>query len=205
MTTEEGEDLDELTTSTKLSLAIVFNTLLDLYEDDEWKQLEFMVIFKSMMKDVIDNLEDDNNLSTSEQRKLLVLQYLYDITSDWIDDNDYSDEDLHTAPNGKKYIIVYDEAKACYTSPRFYNPNKCFPSLSEVKNYININNLAWDHTVDTSRSSSSYVAPNGKAYTIQKTTDGRYFSYRFISPKYFNTLTDIKNYINVNNPKGISR
>jgi hypothetical protein len=48
---------------------------------------------------------------------------------------------------------------------------------------------------------ATYHAPNKKAYNIQKTIDWKYFSYKFISPKYFYSVNDIKTYINTNNPK----
>ena len=164
-----------------------------------------MVIFKSMLTDLIDEMEADDNLSSSETRKLAILNYLLDITQEFIDDNDISDEGVHTAPNGRVYLIVYDDPKACYTSPNFLTPNKCFPSLTAMKSYIDANNQAWTHTADTTRKAQTYIAPSGKTYIILKTTTGKYFSYRFISPKYFNSLAEIQAYISRNNPKGKGR
>jgi len=194
-----------LSTTSKLNIAIVFDTIADLYKDNISKQVEFMVTFKSMLNDLIKNLEDDNSLNSSEKRKLAVLNYLLDITQQFIDDNNISDGDVHTAPNGKRYIITYDTAKACYTSPNFLTPNKCFPVLATMKTYIDANNTTWTHTVDTTRSTPNYMAPNGKTYKIQKTTTGKYFSYRFIAPKYFNSLKETQDYIKKNNPKGQGR
>jgi len=158
-----------------------------------------------MLKDQIETMEDDNNLTSTEERKLAILKYLLDLTEQFIDDNNISDGDSHTAPNGKVYLITHDSNKACYTSPNFLSPNKCFPTLEGIKSYINANNLARSHTVDTTRKSVTYKAPSGKTYIIQKTTDNRYFSYRFISPKYYNSLQAAKDYINKNNPKGKGR
>lgn len=194
-----------LSSSSKLNIVTVFDTIADLYKDNKSKQNEFMVIFKSMLEDLIEELEDEDDLSSTEERKLAVLKYLLDLTEDFIDDNDISDGDVHTAPNGRAYVIVFDDAKSCYTSPNFLTPNKCFPVLANMKAYIDANNLAWTHTVDTSRASQTYQSPSGKTYTIQKTTSSKYFSYRFISPKYFNSLAEIKSYIDKNNPKGKGR
>jgi len=188
-----------------LAIAIVFDTITDLYADNKGKQLEFIVTFNSMLKDLIDTMEDDNNLSSSEERKLAILNYLAEIVQEFIDDNNISDEEFHTAPNGKIYVIVRDDNKSCYTSPNFLVQNKCFPSLVAMKKHIDDNNLAWKHTVDTSRSTPIFVAPNMKMYTILKTTDGRYFSYRFVTPRYFNSLKDTQNYINANNRKNQRR
>jgi hypothetical protein len=63
-------ELDNLTTTTKLSVAVVFNSLLDLYEDNEGKQLEFMIILNSMIEDMMDDLEKDDQLNSSERRRL---------------------------------------------------------------------------------------------------------------------------------------
>jgi len=202
---EGGATDTTLSSSSKLNIVTVFDTLADLYADNKSKQNEFMVIFKSMLKDLISGLENQNNLDSSEKRKLAVLSYLLDLTEKFINDNNISDGDTHTAPNGRVYVITYDEAKACYTSPNFLSPNKCFPSLSAMKSYIDANNQAWNHTVDTSWGPQTHKAPNNKTYMIYKTTGGKYFSYRFISPKYFNGLAEINSYIDKNNPKGKGR
>lgn len=190
-----------LSSATKLNILTVFENIADIYADNKSKQVEFIVIFKSMLTDLIDGMEADNSLSNSEIRKLSILSYLLDITQEFIDDNDISDEGAHTAPNGKVYLIKYDDTKECYTSPNFLTPNKCFQSLEAMKSYINTNNKARIHTADTTRSAQNYQAPSGKIYTILRTTTEKYFSYRFISPKYFNSLAEIKTYISKNNPK----
>ncbi len=55
--------------------------------------------------------------------------------------------------------------------------------------------------IDNSRISAPHIAPNWKVYTIYKTLDGRYSSNNFIIKKYFWSLSEIKTYINKNNPK----
>jgi hypothetical protein len=86
---------------------------------------------------------------------------------------------------------------------------KTFSTLDAIRNYININNPGlgiyqgipfstangWNHTVDSSWQSAPYTAPNGKTYSLFKTTDGRYSSYEFSSPKYFISIDALKNHI----------
>jgi hypothetical protein len=43
------------------------------------------------------------------------------------------------------------------------------------------------------------MAPNSKSYTIYK-TDRWYMSYKLMQVKYYATITELKNYINTNNP-----
>jgi hypothetical protein len=44
-----------------------------------------------------------------------------------------------------------------------------------------------------------YAAPNGKEYRIYK-TNRWYMSYKLMKVKYYETLSDLKNHINKNNP-----
>lgn len=108
----------------------MFDTIADLYANNISKQGEFMATFKSMLEDLISTMEDDNSLTTAEERKLAILNYMLDLTEEFIDDHNISEEDTHTAPNGRVYVVVYDDAKACYTSPNFLTANKCFPTLA---------------------------------------------------------------------------
>lgn len=130
-----------------------------------------MTIFQSMVKDEIDELEDIKNPSTSEKRRLAILDYLKNLIDKYLDDNDISDATIYTAPNGKKYTVIFDKSKSCYTSPVFLNKSKCFYTRTEFNNFVDINNPARTHTVDTSWSTATHYAPSGKSYTIQKTTD----------------------------------
>jgi len=204
-TSQESDWSSTLSAASKLNVLMVFETITDLYANNKSKQVEFMVTFKSMLTDLIDEMESDNSLSTTETRKLSILKYLLDITENFIDDENISDQEVHTAPNGRVYKVIYDDNKACYTSPNFLSANKCFPTLAGMKSYIDANNLAWTHTVDTTWKAQNYQAPSGKTYTILKTTSWKYFSYRFISPKYFNSLKETQTYISKNNPKGKGR
>lgn len=55
--------------------------------------------------------------------------------------------------------------------------------------------------IDTKWLSAPYIAPNGKTYNLFKTLDGKYSAQNFIYKKYFNSLTELKQYIDKNNPR----
>lgn len=55
--------------------------------------------------------------------------------------------------------------------------------------------------IDTKWISAPYIAPNGKTYNLYKTLDGKYSAYNFIYKKTFNSLTELKQYIDKNNPR----
>ena len=55
--------------------------------------------------------------------------------------------------------------------------------------------------IDTKWFSAPYTAPNGKVYNLFKTTTDKYSSYNFIYKKYFDTLQEMKAYIDKNNPR----
>lgn len=55
--------------------------------------------------------------------------------------------------------------------------------------------------IDTKWISAPYIAANGKTYNLYKTLDGKYSAYNFIYKKTFNSLTELKQYINKNNPR----
>lgn len=55
--------------------------------------------------------------------------------------------------------------------------------------------------IDTKWISAPYTAPNGKVYNLYRTIDGRYSAYNFIYKRYFSSLTELKQYINKNNPR----
>jgi len=74
-----------------------------------------------------------------------------------------------------------------------------------MKAYINVNNggsyagstsaLSSSLSVDSTWQSAPYTAPNGKVYSLFKTTDGRYSSYTFSVAKYFVSVDAMKSYI----------
>ncbi len=106
---------------------------------------------------------------------------------------------IHVAPNGKIYHIQSEGGG--YTSTEFVG-SKYFDNLSTMTYYIDGKNPATDvrdHHVDTTFTPITYLAPNSKEYRIYK-TDRWYMSYRLMKVKYFNSLLELEDYINKNNP-----
>jgi hypothetical protein len=80
-----------------------------------------------------------------------------------------TDPGKHIAPNGKVYLIQYDDQG--YTSSDFSSV-KYFSTIDALRSHINSKNLPQEvrsHQVDTSFTPQTYIAPNGKSYTIYKT------------------------------------
>ncbi|MFA6255675.1 MAG: hypothetical protein WC606_00700 [Candidatus Absconditabacterales bacterium] len=112
---------------------------------------------------------------------------------------DTSDPMRHIAPNGKIYHLIGQYGG--FSATEFASP-KYFDSMESIVRYIDIKNPAkeiWTHTVDTVFIPIVYAAPNGKEYRIYKTNRG-YMSYKLMKVKYYETLSDLKNHINKNNP-----
>jgi len=106
---------------------------------------------------------------------------------------------LHVAPNGKIYHLIGQYGG--YSAEEF-TTSKYFDSLQSIKTYIDLKNPAkeiWTHTVDTMFIPIVYAAPNGKEYKIYK-TDKWYMSYKLMKVRYYTTLSELKNYIDINNP-----
>lgn len=106
---------------------------------------------------------------------------------------------VHVAPNGKIYHLVGQYGG--YSAEEFMTP-KYFDSLQGIKSYIDLRNPAkdiWKHTLDTSFIPIVYAAPNGKEYRIYK-TDRWFMSYKLMKVRYFSSLSELKSYINKNNP-----
>lgn len=192
-------DSSDLTTTQKLHISIIYNTLSELYSDS--KQEDFMLSLKELVKDKISQMKDDDEDSESIQ----TMQYLYNLINkdfEW-DTGSSSSSDTYTAPNGKEYPITKDSDG--YTSSKFIK-TKYFDTRDELETYIDKNNpksvyVGGDYAIDQSRSSSTYTAPNGKVYNFFKTTKGKYGSSNFATAKLFDDVATMKKHIEVNNPK----
>lgn len=154
-----------------------------------------MLSFKDIVKEKVENMIE--NKKTDEE--IETMKYLYNLIN-----NDFEGENInnstYTAPNGKKYSI--ESNSKGYTSSNFITSGKYFTTLSEMKKYIDGNNPASEYkniSIDQSRYTSEYKAPNGKIYVFFKTTDGKYGSNNFISGKLFTDLAVMKKHIDVNN------
>lgn len=209
------EDIDtNLSNTEKLMIIAVFETLRDLYAGD--KEEEFFNTFMLMLEEKMDDFDDNDD-------EYDALKYLYDLVEQYYEDGDFGDNvsttpwivnNIYTAPNGKKYTITYDSSKQRFTSTNFVVP-KYFPTLDTLKYIIDINNpvgskyanakpilARWKRAaIDGTRQASPYTAPNKKAFYFFKTIDERYSSYTFTSERYFNSLLDVKEFINSTNKK----
>lgn len=58
-----------------------------------------------------------------------------------------------------------------------------------------------DTNIDNTWISAPHIAPNGKVYNLYKTIDGRYSAHNFVIKKYFTSLSEMKTYIDKNNPR----
>ncbi len=80
-------------------------------------------------------------------------------------------------------------------------------SIETMKYLYNLINrdFAWEGSSSSSNSSSSnsYIAPNGKEYTIKFVSGDGYTSTKFVKAKYFDTRDEIETYIDKNNPKSV--
>ena len=112
---------------------------------------------------------------------------------------DASDPMRHIAPNGKIYHLIWQYGG--FSATEFVSA-KYFDSMDGIIRYIDLKNPAkeiWTHTVDTSFNPIVYAGPNGREYKIFK-TDRWFMSYKLMKVKYYTTLSELKNYINWNNP-----
>lgn len=200
LTTEEEDDEDEDDEDNDNDYDLSDDEIDELEQTYELISIldnNLKLKFKDMLEDKIDELEDD----WEDQEEIDKLRYIYDRV---VEDINWTEDTIYTAPNGKTYIIIYQESVG-YSSINFSttNRNKYFSTLNEIQSFIDKNNqkTSINYTVDTSRNTSIYTAPNGKIYNIFRTTNGQYWSYNMVIPKLFSTLQDLKNHINKNNPK----
>lgn len=192
-------DIGELSTTQKLHISIIYNTLSELYDGS--KQEDFMLSLKELVKDKITEMEDDNE----DEESIDTMRYLYNLINKDFESDTWSSSssDTYTAPNGKDYKITKDSNG--YTSSNFIK-SKYFDTREEIETYIDKNNpksvyVGGDYAIDQSRSSSTYKAPNGKVYNFFKTTTGKYGSSNFATAKLFDDVATMKKHIDVNNPK----
>jgi hypothetical protein len=104
---EDSRDACDLGNSEKLSIASIFNAILNTYEEDSGLA-SFLIVMQSMLEDNI-ALDSDNSCK---------MEYLYDMMDDYLNDDlkDYDITDKHTTPNCKEYNIEYSETKKAYYS-----------------------------------------------------------------------------------------
>ncbi|MFA7298425.1 MAG: hypothetical protein WC010_02150, partial [Candidatus Absconditabacterales bacterium] len=204
-----------LSSTERLQIIAIFEALRDLYAGD--KEIEFFNSFMVMIQSKIDGL----GTSVDDVNRREALQYLYDLADQYngnevttgldIENTSRIINGVYTAPNGKKYKITYDSIKK-FTSSNFITP-KYYPTLDVLKYDIDRNNpmgssylnaktikARWGRiSIDGTRQTSAYTAPNRKVFYFFKTTEGQYSSYTFTVERYFDSLEAVKEYIHNSN------
>ena len=123
------------------------------------------------------------------------IDFLYITVKYRYDNLEVEDRTVYIAPNGKQYLVEYDENRMAYTSPDFSRP-KYFPTRELFKNHIDLNNPAiWKWWIIW----NVITTHNGKVYTIYQ-TNWKWTSSNFKTAKYFDSKEDIINHILANNP-----
>jgi cysteine-rich repeat protein len=182
--------------------ALIFLSIREAY-DDETKFRQVLQLMLTMINTMI-----TTSANQWSDPSMYALQCFADIVQNYLNTTPDNTTDLtdqvHTAPNGKKYIIRTTTNPAWFTSPDF-KYNKVFNTYQNIINHIDANNPgnAWssnNHIVDPSFSPVIFTAPNGKRYTIIKTNKG-FTSPQFIRPAYRPTQQELEAHIRRHNPK----
>ncbi len=177
-------------------IQMIFDTLVDNYDNNSWAYEEFLYTMQSMLSDEI-NFENNCNLMYLQD---LIQQALG--MSQWTTINTAS----HTAPNCKTYQISYDATNLHYTSPTLVTATY-FANRDTLTKYIDSKNPGDCHIasyvassrVFTNTSTSKHIATNGKIYYIT-IENGKYTSNNFVSKKYFTSIAELRSYIDSQNP-----
>ncbi|MCF7835342.1 DUF4215 domain-containing protein [Candidatus Gracilibacteria bacterium] len=198
-TMEEGDDnSSSLSTIQKIRIMSIFNLIKDIYSDNPTKEQEFLYTLRSMVEDKLDILDEDDEAYPAFEYLLGLIESHLIISG--IDESD------HIAPNCKEYEISYDDDEGAYYSPDFKKV-QYFSTRETLIRYIDsknpgdcrINTYGTDYVNTNNTDPEKHIAPNGKVYKIESTSNG-YTSSDFTYTKYFDTIEAIRSYINVNNP-----
>lgn len=172
----------------------IFDSLVENYSGEASRYDEFLYTMQSMLSDEID-FTNDCNLSYLQT----LIQDTLGITQGSISTGN------HIAPNCKEYAITYDSSRLTYTSPTLTRITY-FANRDSLTRYIDSKNPGDCHIntywvsswVFTNNDPSEHIAPNGKIYAITMES-GKYTSTNFVYKKYFNTITELRSYIDKNN------
>jgi len=195
-----------LSNTTKLQIIAIFEALRDLYAGD--KATEFFNTLLVMLQNRVGGTSNNDTRDALQYLRDLVQYYGGQGGGDNINNTRWIVNGHYTAPNGKRYKIIYDNNKQRFSSPDFVTP-KYFPTLDTLKYIIDINNplgsryatvkpiiARWRNAaIDGTRQSSPYTAPNKKVFYFFKDINGRYSSYTFTTERWFNSLNDVKEFI----------
>lgn len=199
-----GWDDPLLTPLQKLWWTIFVDSLVEMYQNNPEKLATFLATFMQLLQDKSDyyaqeilnaQLSWDNELANEYRTYKNAVDFLYTIVKYRYDNLNVEDRTVYIAPNGKQYLVEYDEHRMAYTSPDFARP-KYFPTRELFTNHIDMNNPAvWKWWIVW----NVITTHNGKVYTIYE-TNWKWTSSNFKTAKYFDTKEDIINHILANNP-----
>ena len=199
-----GWDDPLLTPLQKLWWTIFVDSLVEMYQNNPEKLATFLATFMQLLQDKSDSyaqeilnaqLSWDNELANEYRTYKNAVDFLYTIVKYRYDNLNVEDRTVYIAPNGKQYLVEYDEHRMAYTSPDFARP-KYFPTRELFTNHIDMNNPAvWKWWIVW----NVITTHNGKVYTIYE-TNWKWTSSNFKTAKYFDTKEDIINHILANNP-----
>ncbi len=199
-----GWDDPLLTPFQRLWWMIFVDSLVEMYQNDPAKLATFLSTFMQLLQDksdyyaqeILDAQADWNEELANEYKTYKnAIDFLYTIVAYRYDHIDVEDRTVYIAPNGKQYLVEYDEERMAYTSPDFARV-KYFPTWELFTNHIDMNNPAvWKWWIV----GNVITTHNGKIYTIYE-TNWKWTSSNFKTAKYFDTKEDIINHILANNP-----
>ena len=200
-------EIDEENTYTEFWLSIreqkkvdrIFSALKTMYEDES-ERLVMLYTLKNMVEDEIALWWDNINR----------LKYLLSLIEEYLNDENENWWKIHTAPNCKTYEIAYSETLKAFYSPDMQPINwqvSYFVTPDALFRFIDSKNVWWECENHVYKITSSYennditrhIAPNGKVYSIELTPIW-YTSPNFSTSKYFSSLSEIRSYIDKNNP-----
>ncbi len=184
----------DLSNSQMLSIASMFNSILNMYQGSQLTS--FLITMQSMLEDNIALISDEDSICN--------MQHMLSLIEDELDGTS-NPTNTHIAPNCKEYNIDYSNSKQAYYSPDMI-VRTYFGSRDELGKYLDSKNPGDCH-INTYGNTVSYdntdpdrhIAPNGKVYDIDFSQIG-YTSPDFSYVKYFASLTELRNYIDRNNP-----
>lgn len=194
-TKQESNNWCTLSTDDKATIQTIFDSLIQNYSGDINKFDEFLYTMQSMLADQIDFTDDCN------------LQYLENLISLAINGSLGwpINTGNHIAPNCKEYPVSFDYTKIAYTSPLF-KVITFFANRDALTRYIDsknpgdchINTYGISSWIFTNNDPSKHIAPNGKLYIIQGTTEG-YTANEFSVKRYFSSINELRTYIDSKN------
>ena len=184
----------DLSNSQMLSIAAMFNSILNMYQGNQLTS--FLITMQSMLEDNINLINDEDSICN--------MQYMLNLIENELNGTS-NPTNTHIAPNCKEYNIDYSNSKEAHYSPDMV-VRTYFGSRDELGKYLDSKNPGdchintyWNTVSYDNTDPNRHIAPNGKVYDIDFGQIG-YTSPDFTYIKYFASLTELRNYIDKNNP-----